>query len=394
MSVLFVSNGPTEDAIGARIATGLGCEVWALPLVGRGQAYEGVTPHILGPRKEMPSGGFFFGSISNMIADLRAGFLSMSLAQWREGLATRAKAVVVVGDAYALTVGVLAAKGAPLYHVNPLVSAYYLKDAKLWEYLLDWGGSDFTPYERFLHRKARAVFVRDEPSLQRLQQMGISHAYWYGSFAMDLLPPPERDLTPLVGDSPLLALLPGTRGDEAFSLPIMLQASRHIPLTPAVAWAKPWKALPPLPGWSIKEVDGQTLCVEKDGKIGWILQKAFAAILHRSRLALATAGTATEQAAGLGIPVVAFPTPGPQYTRAFARRQKRLLGEALRLTSADAHSVAAELLLLLQNSELYDRASRTGRERIGPQGGILGTTEHLRKELHGLGLLPGSERIS
>ncbi len=389
MTLLFISNGPTEDAIGARIAKELGCETWALPLVGRGRAYEGIASRILGPRKEMPSGGFLFGSLTNAIADLRAGFLSMSLAQWREALRTKAKAVVVVGDAYALTVGVLAAKGAPLFHVNPLVSAHYLERATPLELLLDWGGSDFTPYERFLHRKARAVFVRDEPSLRRLRQLGISHAHWYGSFAMDLLPPPEKDLSSLVGEAPLLALLPGTRGDEAFSLPIMLEASRHTPLTPLVAWAKPWEALPPLPGWDVKEVDGQTLRVERGEKIGWILKNAFSAILHRSHLALATAGTATEQAAGLGIPIVAFPTPGPQYTHAFARRQKRLLGEALRLTRADIYSVAGEILILTQSSELYSKASRAGRERIGPKGGILGTAAHLRRELNALGLLPG-----
>jgi uncharacterized protein (TIGR03492 family) len=380
--VLFVSNGPTEDAIGACIAQGLPKVVWALPLVGEGRVYEKVAERILGPRKEMPSGGFLFGSWKNFLADLQAGFLSMTLQQWRAALTIpKPAAVVVVGDAYALTVGVLAARGAPLYHVNPLVSAHYLEGlSSPLELLLDWGGSDFTPFERLLHRRARAVFVRDEKSLNRLRSLGIRHAYWYRSFAMDLLPPPERDLG-FVGPDPLLALLPGTRGDEAFSLPLMLEASRYLPLVPAVAWPKAWEALPSLPGWQKTFWDEETLKLERQGHTVWVLRRAFSAILHRAKLAFATAGTAAEQAAGLGIPIVAFPTPGPQYTRAFARRQKRLLGEALHLVEADPYRVAGQGLILLQAPELYQRSSEAGKARIGPPGGIQGTREHIRKDL-------------
>jgi uncharacterized protein (TIGR03492 family) len=380
--VLFVSNGPTEDAIGARIAQGLPKRVWALPLVGQGKAYEKAAERILGPRKEMPSGGFLFGSWKNLLSDLKAGFLSMTLQQWHAALRMpKPAAVVVVGDAYALTVGVLAARGAPLYHVNPLVSAHYLEGlSSPWELFLDWGGSDFTPYERLLHRQTRAVFVRDEESLQRLRSLGVSHAYWYGSFAMDLLPPPERDLS-FLGEEAVLALLPGTRGDEAFSLPLMLEASRYLPLIPAVAWPKAWEALPPLSHWQKTFIDENTLKLEREGHVAWVLRQAFSAILHRAKLALATAGTATEQAAGLGIPIVAFPTPGPQYTLAFARRQKRLLGEALHLVEADPYRVAGQGLILLQAPELYQRSSEVGKHRIGPPGGILGATEHIRKDL-------------
>jgi uncharacterized protein (TIGR03492 family) len=206
---------------------------------------------------------------------------------------------------------------------------------------------------------------------------------------MDLLPPPERDLTPYLGTDPLLALLPGTRGDEAFSLPLMLEASRHLPLTPAVAWAKDWSRLPPLSGWHAEEVDANTLRLEKEGRTAWVLRGAFSAILHRSRLALATAGTATEQAAGLGIPVIGFPTPGPQYTRAFARRQKRLLGKALHLVEPDPYQIAGQGLILLQAPEAYAQASQAGKERIGPPGGIPGTVEHVYRDLHQLGLVRG-----
>ena len=45
---------------------------------------------------------------------------------------------------------------------------------------------------------------------------------------------------------------------------------------------------------------------------------------------IATAGTATEQLVGLGIPALSLPGPGPQFKPGFARRQSRLLGGAVR----------------------------------------------------------------
>ena len=42
---------------------------------------------------------------------------------------------------------------------------------------------------------------------------------------------------------------------------------------------------------------------------------------------VATAGTATEQLVGLGIPALSLPGAGPQFQWPFARRQSRLLGE-------------------------------------------------------------------
>ena len=55
MKVLVVSNGHGEDAIGARLARELRdldarVELEAVPLVGRGLAYEGVVDRVSGPR--------------------------------------------------------------------------------------------------------------------------------------------------------------------------------------------------------------------------------------------------------------------------------------------------------------------------------------------------------
>ncbi|AEB11981.1 lipid-A-disaccharide synthase-related protein [Marinithermus hydrothermalis] len=385
--VLIISNGNAEDLIGAALARQLGLPTLALPLVGNGRAYEGAAEAVLGPRATLPSGGFPFGSLANLAADLRAGLISTSLAQWRaaRAAARAAAAVVVVGDAYALWVGVRAGRGRPLFHLQPLVSAYYV-EGRSWfsrlRHLNQLGADDFTPFERHLQRYARAVYVRDAPSAARLQRLGVRTARFYGSFAMDVLPPPEQDLEPLRDGRPVLALLPGTRRDVAFSLPRMLEAAYRLDEFEAfVAWGLPLAALPACPGWRARQVREGVLRLERDGRHAWVMRGAFSAILHSAALALGTAGTANEQAAGLGVPILGFPTPGPQYTRAFAERQQRLLGAALTLCPPDPERIAAAARALWRDPEALERARTAGRARIGPPGALPRIATEVRQAL-------------
>jgi uncharacterized protein (TIGR03492 family) len=83
---------------------------------------------------------------------------------------------------------------------------------------------------------------------------------------------------------------------------------------------------------------------------------------------LATAGTATEQLVGLGVPVLSLPGPGPQFKLGFARRQSRLLGGAVRLC-ASAQELAVELERLLGDAQLRQHLGAIGRRRMGDAGG-------------------------
>ena len=87
-------------------------------------------------------------------------------------------------------------------------------------------------------------------------------------------------------------------------------------------------------------------------------------------LAIGTAGTANEQLAGLGVPVIAFATGGPQYSGGFARRQGRLLGAALRVVAATPVDLAAEVQALLGDGPRRARAALDGLTRIGPAGAL------------------------
>jgi uncharacterized protein (TIGR03492 family) len=87
-----------------------------------------------------------------------------------------------------------------------------------------------------------------------------------------------------------------------------------------------------------------------------------------AEVGVATAGTATEQLVGLGVPALSLPGPGPQFTRGFARRQCRLLGGAVQLC-ATAEALRERLLALLLDPRARELQGQPGRQRMGPAGG-------------------------
>jgi len=377
--LLIISGGNAEDLIGATLCQHLaGLRLAALPLVGPGKRYEGCVERILGPRTQMPSGGFPFNSLENLLADLRSGFLREIALQIRAAQLARreVRAVAAVGDAYALAVGVLASDWGrlPLFHLQPQISHYYWGGRSLWERLRQlnqFGAEDYLFYERWMHRFVHAVYVRDKLSEQRAHQLGMHKARFVGSMAMDTLGPPERDLSNLLDGRKVLVLLPGTRADVRFSLPLMLQSSALLPeLQPLVAWAADFTEVPLAEGWELEIEDEQTAIAHKDAQQVWLLRGAFSAILHAGYVAIGTAGTANEQAAGMGIPVVAFPTPGPQYIYPNALRQSRLLGKAMRLVEANPEVVADSVRHFIEDPIAREEALRDGLERNGPPGAL------------------------
>ena len=97
---------------------------------------------------------------------------------------------------------------------------------------------------------------------------------------------------------------------------------------------------------------------------------------------VATAGTATEQLVGLGIPALSLPGPGPQFQWPFARRQSRLLGGAVRPCSSP-EELHGRLQQLLDNPPLRERLGRIGQRRMGPPGGSARLAALILERLHG-----------
>jgi uncharacterized protein (TIGR03492 family) len=80
------------------------------------------------------------------------------------------------------------------------------------------------------------------------------------------------------------------------------------------------------------------------------------------------AGTANEQAAGLGKPIVTCPGFGPQFTERFVRGQIRLLGGAVVAVKQDPTALALEAKAILLDEQRYKQMAAQGKARMGEPG--------------------------
>ncbi len=377
--ILVISNGHGEDAVGCALATALtkqGFSILALPLVGQGNAYEAAGFAVAGPRKNMPSGGFVLDDPKILLEDIRHGFFSMTFNQIKTIRQTKSvRATLVVGDIYAL--GMARFFGSsPLFQVQPRVS------------LRAWGADGkrvdqtYVPAEISLMRKAIRVYPRDLEGQQYLRSKGIAHAEYLGNPIMDAVTGNTR----ISESPPYLLLLPGSRRDAHQSLPIMLEASRKlgpIGLKPVVAWAGiPLEGVA-IPGWKVEINNNGSYLVHNDGNKVLVVQGGFKGLVLGAKLAVSTSGTAAEQVAGMGIPLIGFATNGPQYTRHFAESQKRMLTDALTLCDANPESVANSVLGLLNDSRRYRNAQSAGRNAMGERGASAKIAADITRMLEG-----------
>lgn len=370
-SLLLISNGHGEDAVGARLARALhqqrpDLHLQAFPTVGSGRGYQGAPVELTGPLRALPSDGMTFRSVEALLGDLRAGILSVTVAQLRSLRALSPALVISVGDVWAEAMALLP-RTRNRYAVQTLVSER-LNDGRL---LL--GPSvfrqRFTRIERtLLVRSFRRVFVRDPDSDAALRRGGVDIVRYLGNPMRDELDVDEPGRPPLELRRPVVALLPGTRRHAQEALERMLDASSRLaPHTLLLPWAREEEPRLP-PRWSRDDTrDG--VVRYRDAERGGValLRTDFADALAHADVAVGAAGTAQEQAASIGVPVVAFPC-GPEYTPAFLASQQRLLGASLMVVEGTPQSLATAVNALLSDPDDRRRRGDIGRERMGPAG--------------------------
>lgn len=355
-------------------------DIEAFPLVGTGEQLERAGLRVVGPRRRLPADGFTMHDPRLIWRDLRAGLLRLTLQQaaWLRG--RRPDAVLVVGDVYAQMHA--ARVRAPRRVLQPLVSVHHRAGGEGSRSPLRYFMERFRGPELFLLRRAAKVYTRDAATAAYLASLGVRHAAYLGNPMMDGL-----DAAPLTAeleagsgarwraalDLPTVALLPGSREQAPASVSIMLAALRQgAPKLGLVAWTRPeMPAL--LPGWRFDEdpppIGGLLGAwhAPQGGARVWWLRGRFAAVLASARAALGTAGTANEQAVGMGLPVVAFEVP-PLFGRDYLQNQARLLGDGLLVSSPQAEAVARQLESALGDERVRERARAAGAERMGGPG--------------------------
>jgi uncharacterized protein (TIGR03492 family) len=390
--VLFISNGHGEDTLGARLAQEFlalcpDFELEAVPIVGAGNPYERLGIRVSGPRWSPPSGGFTFTSLARFLEDWRDGIRQKTHEQHWAVRRAKADVVIVVGDIYALGVTKLFAfkEAKPIvFQVQPLVSRYYqdgMNTQTRFERLNRVTVDSFTTPELWLMKNmVRQVYTRDARTASWLQELGVAHSSFLGNMMMDCLTP-ELDLSPVLSGKPVLALLPGTRDDQLESLPKMLEVAAFLPdfqtfaalpvLHPRLELSTGWVWI--TPSSVDNSVSALAVAEHMSGTRVLILNAAFAALLHQANVVLGTSGTGNEQAVGLGKPVIAFPTKGPQYTKNFAQAQARLLGAGLHLLEHPSPEALAQAIRQADSAS----AKAAGLERMGGSGGARRIAEHI-----------------
>ena len=393
--LLIISNGHGEDLNGSLISDAIAglepaCRMATLPIVGGGGAYRRRGLPLLVQGADLPSGGMVYQGW-NLWKDLAAGWIPQTLAQIRAARAQgrRYRLVLSVGDHVPLLFAWLTGRPTVVFLVS--TSSYYEGRLRL------------SPLTRWLcgRRAVRQVLTRDAFTARDLQTQGLSKARFVGYPVMDALgaadsePNPPATLQPLPPETIPIALLPGSRFPEAqANLALMLQVCERLAQR---APERPWVfEAAVVPGTSGAVLDQQLVAsgwqVSEAGLVKGALQvslrsDAFAAILRRARLVLGMAGTAVEQAVGLGKPVVQLVGRGPQFSYAFAEAQMRLLGEAVFTVgnqpagTREIHSAAELILQLLADPDLPQLCHQCGLERVGPPGGSRAIAQVLLEQL-------------
>ena len=375
--VLLLSNGHGEDLSGAKIAEALmasGIAVEALPLVGHGRPYRQVGVQVLGRTRECSTGGLGYTSLAGQLREIREGQWTYLLGRllWLARHRKRFGRVVGVGDLLAVLGAWLGGPGAAVYLVA--YSSHY--EGRL---RLPWPCGVLLRSPRFVQ-----IWSRDALTAHQLSaQLGKPVVFAGNPFLDGVM-----EVSQATPQGQSLALLPGSRMPEALhNLALMLQVVSRLPsqnLRIQVALvssltAEAIEAMAAPLGWQLDPSRSLLRRGPWQVELGW---GQFAAILNRADLALASAGTASEQAVGLGKPVLQLCGRGPQFTATFAEAQRRLLGPGVSCATGKPGSaavlkatadLAAQQLAVLADPEAGSAWRRQlaalGAERIGAPGG-------------------------
>jgi uncharacterized protein (TIGR03492 family) len=388
--VLLLSNGHGEDLSGAKIAEALlarGIAVEALPLVGHGRPYRQAGVPVLGRTRECSTGGLGYTSLAGQLREIGEGQWTYLLGRllWLARHRRRFQRVVGVGDLLAVLGAWLGGPEAAVYLVA--YSSHY--EGRL---RLPWPCGALLRSPRIVQIWSRDALTAHDLSAQ----LGKSVLFAGNPFLDGVIEVGQPSAEP-TSKRQSLALLPGSRMPEALhNLGLMLQVVSRLPsalhqgqqqgeklriqtalvasltaeaiaaMAAPLGWQHdPSRSLLQLGPWQVELCWGQ-----------------FAPVLNRADLAIASAGTASEQAVGLGKPVLQLCGRGPQFTAGFAEAQRRLLGPGVSCAPGKPGSAAVLQatadLAAQQLGALADpdrgaawkrQLAALGAERMGDAGG-------------------------
>ncbi|MDZ7673280.1 MAG: lipid-A-disaccharide synthase-related protein [Halanaerobiales bacterium] len=386
--VLVISNGHGEDIISSNLIKSLyknfktdELEIDVFPFVGEGKDFNSLDVNKIGPTVKLPSGGFARNSLSNLWKDLKAGLLSNTFKQIKtlRKAKNSYESTIVVGDVYILFLTGFF-KGGNIIFLPTAKSEYIDGHYKI---------------EKNIMRKyASLVLPRDKKTKDDLIQYGIN-AEFYGNLMMDCFEIKDLDFQ-LKDESTKIGILPGSRKEAYDNMIDFMKVIEELEkietgqfdFLTAVAGGFSIDLLKSKvidTSWEIEDCDQNytklKLHSPKGNNIIHIIFNGFGDVLDQAKLFLGMAGTANEQAAGMGKPVIIFPGTGAQFDYEFAADQKRLLGDGVKFLERNFKNVAYSILELLEDKEEYKKRSKFGKTRMGERGVIDKTSQKILEYL-------------
>ena len=391
-SLLFICNGHGEDVIASEIIKRLlkkikNKNIEVLPLVGNGDVFNSIKSknfRKIGYLKELPSGGFSNQSLKGFVLDLFAGFLIDNL---RNFLLVKQKSkhnckIIAVGDFLPLLYAW--SSECDFSFIGTPKSDHTWSSGPGWD-LSDFyhklKGSEWDPWEMFLMKSPRCknLIMRDKITANNLNKKNIDAKY-LGNPMMDFVNATNEKISNIISFKRII-LLVGSRYPEALKnfdnflnclqdfdlskdLLILLPLSINANVIQIQNYLNKYGFIKQS---KVKFLIDEDSVWKKKDQYVVIGKGKFNLWANMAEVGLSNAGTATEQIAGLGIPSLSLPGPGPQFTKSFAKRQSRLLGGSV-LVCKNKKILLKRLSLLLKEKVKRLEQAKIGKKRMGESG--------------------------
>ncbi len=381
---LFLSNCFGEDVAASIIADELikssreknfNIKVYGASLIGDGLEYSARAFLLVFSSSLPPSGGFPTKSLYGFFSDIFAGSLKniLNFTKAINKLKGRVDVVFVVGDVFLLFLARRVFKTEKIIFFALAKSDYFMPHYKI--------------EKKYIKKNVDLMFTRDELTAKNLRNEKIN-ALFLGNPLIDNLAPKGLTLN-IKPESKVIGLLPGSRNEAYRNFLLILNLIKKIDREDLIFLAALPKTMDKMilkeyvtkAGYSFSLSGAFPEILINKNKI--ILTKGyFADVIALSHILIGLAGTANEQAAGKGKPVVSFKGTGPQTTIQRMKEQERLMGGAVKFVENYPDGVIKEVLYLVENEEERKRRGEIGKIRMGEEGGAKRIAEFFLKYIH------------
>ncbi len=379
---LFLSNCYGEDRSAALIAEELlkihtlefrvkdkkqkiNSQLLGASLISQGEEYEKKGISLLIKGKMPPSGGFPRNFVDFIKDVVTSSYIPIRYYIALRKIRKEIIQAIVVGDIFLLVLAWFGLRKRLIF-LAPAKSDYQNPHYK---------------FECWAMRKiCIKVFTHDEYTAQNLKKEKIP-ALFVGNPMVDELKETHNSQLTTHNSKNLIGILPGSR-KEAYKnflkiLVVVEQISnkkegiKFVAAIPSSLDLQKLITLSESNGWKHTKSETCNLqtIINKNKVEVCLATNSFVTLINESDVIIGLSGTANEQAASLGKPIVSFKGCGTQTSITRIQNQERLLGGCLKFISDFPEGVVTEVIELLNNEELRQTRGKIGKKRMGPPGG-------------------------